>query len=215
MNVYYNAEYTGAWKDAYPISIGLIAENGKSLYLEFADVPLYAITPFVKENVMCDTYLYDEEYASIADAIEAGKQNGKLRGYQYKITTESTALQALNEWFESLLEERPEETIQLVSYCCHYDACILYNLYRGNIPSYLNKVCYDIIGLVSSYETQKDPNRSLSDKLKVPYTDDDMILLADKLGMPIGNYEKDSSIRYAQIIKNVYEGLQDFSKRYF
>lgn len=213
MNIYYNAEYTGAHEEAHLVSMGFIAENGEGLYLEFADVPPYSVNNYVREHIFTDTYLYDTEFADAEVAIDVAGRDCHDREQTFKVVTVSTAGQTISEWFKELLKEgKPGECIQLVSYCCHYDASLFYNLFRGVIPEYINLICYDIVGPVMHYVTDWNLDLSLSERLRNTLKDNHMEELAQNLGHPVRKYGKDSSIKYAEIIKNVYEGLREFGK---
>ena len=210
MNIYYNAEYTGAHEDAKLISMGFIAEDGSRLYLEFSDIPVYSVNSYIEENVFPDTYLYDRSYNGIEKATSAGAAD---LGDDYCIVTRSTAILVITQWFQEVLSGRPEgETIQLVSYCSHYDASLLYNLFQGYLPLYLNAICYDIVGLVMHYTTDWKIDLPLSARLRDTLRDSRMEELATDLGHPISNYSKNHALRHAEIIRNVYEGLKEFGK---
>lgn len=213
MNIYYNAEYTGAHEEAHLISMGFIAEDGRGLYLEFKDVPSYSINAYVFSNILPDTYIYDSTFTDPEIAAETAGSVCHANDQDFRIVTTSNAGQVIQQWFKELLSSYPQgETIQLVSYCCHYDACLFYNLFRGETPEYINMICYDIVGSVMHYMTDWVIDIPFSARLKDTLKNSNMEELAQKLGHPVRTYEKSTSIKYAEVIKNVYEGLEESRK---
>ena len=60
MNIYFDTEFTSLEKNAQLISIGLISEDGKEFYAEFASINTELINDWVMENVLMNTAKYGQ-----------------------------------------------------------------------------------------------------------------------------------------------------------
>lgn len=215
MNVYFSCEFTGLNEHAQLISLGMIASNGSSYYMEFLDVPMYLIQEASKPIVLNDTYLYGSGATSRADAQFAGEADALRYDFIYKAVLRDVAKYELLIWFDSLLDVCPaNERIQLVSYCSHYDTSLFLNLFGPLIPSYLNQVCYDILPDIINYRYNKssaDDKLSLADKVFAIYSNMTLDQLAQELECKPIDYTKDNSFKYAKLIKLIYEKLNMIS----
>ena len=152
MNIFYNAEYTGANQYAQPISMGFVAVMDvppytKRLYLEFNDIDDLIVTDTVREQIFPDTYIHDssDSDVNVESRYMQGQSDSDKLHYTYAVVNRQVAKHVINKWFREALIQSNEKQIQLVSCCCHYDATVLFNLYGGQFPEYLNPVVYDYI----------------------------------------------------------------------
>ena len=56
--VYLDTEFEGLYKDAKLISMGLVSDDGKELYLEFNDIDTNKQDEWIKQNVLGNTVYY-------------------------------------------------------------------------------------------------------------------------------------------------------------
>lgn len=208
MNIYFNAEYTGLNENAKLISLGFMTGDGEKLYIEVANVPQYLITPEIRAAILPDTYLYDTSIESFDDRIEAGEQAAEKYNYTYRVVYNDQIGGVVDKWFQSLLEDRTNEKIQLVSYCSHYDFCLLLNTFQGQIPEYLNPVCYDIYQdmIESLGEYGKPFSQRVDQTLSAAssfLTTGEVDGYMRKIDMP--EYPKDHSLKFAHLIKHIHE----------
>ncbi len=135
MIIFFDTEFTGLYRDAQLISIGIVAQNGQKFYGEFTDYASKSGRPIdkrVKDNVIKHTTAFDENFKS---QVESDNNCVFIRANEHYIK------HALSDWLEHF-----GESIQLISDVCHYDMFLFCDLFGGafNIPECVNPVCYDI-----------------------------------------------------------------------
>ncbi|MFD1990089.1 3'-5' exoribonuclease domain-containing protein [Paenibacillus nicotianae] len=149
--VFFDTEFTGLHQYTTLISIGLVAENGKSFYAEFTD--------YNKEQVKLDTWLLENVIDNLLmsdkkEAIECDKNGDHL---QYKGNTKFIA-KKLELWLNGLVGR---EKIEMWSDCLSYD-WVLFNQLFGHAFSIPNSVYYipfDICTLMKIKDVDPDINR--------------------------------------------------------
>lgn len=207
MNVYFNAEYTGLNENAKLISLGFITDDDERLYLEIANVPEYLISTQVREAVLPETYMYDITIENSTDRIEKGMTDSDKFVYTYEVIYGDQVSAIVDSWFKEQMEKRSAERIQLISYCCHYDFCLLLNTFQGVIPDYLNPVCYDIYQKLAD-QAEGDLTEKVQKSLELVSsyltTGETSSILE---GVVIPDYPKDHSLKFAHLIKNICEYL--------
>ena len=191
MNIYYNAEYTGLNEDSTLISAGFVADNGNKLYIEFADVPYYLINSYVDSEILPRTFLHawrSNSDKDINDCIQDGLDQSETEGFTYKVVNRSTAGATVASWIASQLNDE-DIYAHIVSYCGHYDFVLLLNLFRGDIPNYIDQRYYDIYN---------DLLRQYPDKA------DDPLAQFDSFSE---SYSKEHALCYASRIRDIYNKL--------
>lgn len=181
-NIYFDTEFTGLYKDTTLISLGLLTQDNKKLYLEFNDFNEHQCDDWIKKNVLDNLY-------SQKDVDEFVSQ--KLNTYGYGNRRENTLL--LKDWLDHLYEDE----IQLVSDCCHYDMVLFIDLFGSafDLPKYINPACHDINQDIAYYfnlTEKKAFDLSREDILK-EYKDE------------INDMKKHNSLYDAEVIKRVYD----------
>ena len=129
MFIYFDTEFTGLQKNTDLISIGMIAEDGKTFYAEFMDFDESKCDDWIKENITSE--LLHVRYPEIWEEGVADKQ---------VVGTKKEVMYALNDW----LQQFPE--IQFVSDVCHYDFVLLIDLFGSawDLPQNVSPVCHDV-----------------------------------------------------------------------
>ena len=130
MKIFFDTEFTGLHKNTTLISLGMIAEDGRTFYAEFLDYDNLQIDDWIRDNVIVNL----KYRTCIENWCNENTENFECVGYSYKIR------QWLKEWLEVY------ETVELVSDCCHYDMVLFIDIFGDAfcIPSYVNPVCHDI-----------------------------------------------------------------------
>ena len=138
MNLFFDTEFTGLRRNTTLISIGIVSENGKKFYAEFADYNRSQCDKWIKKNVICNLFLrqfpihrkFHPNFSKIIvdgekyELIDSGiyEMNGILEYSWRKIDGETTYVygdfcsisEALGEWLSQF------DSIQFISDVCHY-----------------------------------------------------------------------------------------------
>jgi len=169
MNLFFDTEFTGLHQNTTLISIGIVSEDNKKFYAEFADFDIDQCNNWIKENVLRNLYLPKlsgkDTLRETWDEIDRWKKNGylvvdgctvanKWFGNVYPTCkTNGNVKEVVGDksWVNACLQDWLSEfdTIQFVSDVCHYDFILLINLitYGGtaiDLPETISAVCHDI-----------------------------------------------------------------------
>ena len=132
MKIFFDTEFTGLHKNTTLISIGLIAENGKTFYAELTDYDESQVDDWIKKNVIDNLVMKYRD------------------GFYYYITNSETWVKGdkkkiadyLLEWLSQF------ETVEWVSDVCHYDFVLLIDLLYSHALKMPygkhNAACHDI-----------------------------------------------------------------------
>lgn len=138
MKIFFDTEFTGLHKNTTLISIGMIAEDGKTFYAEFTDYNEKQCNDWILNNVINNLKYNDKEdwccnYDN--DHLEVVGAKAYIR------------LQ-LKQWLLSNYDY-----IELVSDCCHYDMVLFIDIFGGafDIPSQICPACHDINQDIARY----------------------------------------------------------------
>lgn len=133
MNVYFDTEFTGLHKDTTLISIGLVAENGKTFYAEFSDYDTSQVDDWIQENVIDNL-----QFNHMSTHMSARQGCVEMKGPKKYVG------ECLRIWFDQFKE--PFGGVQLVSDVCHYDMVLLIDLFGSafDLPKCVNAACHDI-----------------------------------------------------------------------
>lgn len=135
MVLFYDFEMTGLHKNATPISIGIVSEDGKRFYAEFTDYDESQCDDWIKENVIKNLKL-----AGMGVGVSDTDENPPLR---IVMGDKRYIRQEANEWLQQFDE------IQFVSDVCHYDFVLLVDLLTNggtalDLPDNISAVCHDL-----------------------------------------------------------------------
>lgn len=144
--VFLDTEFTGLHKNTTLISIGLVAEDGKTFYGEFADYDKSQIDSWLQENVINNTlFLKDKDNEDSCT---------KLNKYQHVGAT-NTIRADLKDWFTQY------DSIEMWSDCLAYDWVLFNDLFGHafNIPKNVYYIPFDICTLFKLKGIDPDINR--------------------------------------------------------
>ena len=141
MNLYFDTEFESLTQDSKLISIGIVSEDDKELYLEFNDIDLESQSDWVKQNVLVNTIYYggvDVESVTSNDNYFVGNtQEVKYRLEEF-----------LNQFAD----------VQFFSDVCHYDFVKLIDLFGSafDLPNNVSPCCHDINQDIAKYYNISD-----------------------------------------------------------
>lgn len=183
MNLYFDMEFTGLHKDTTPVSIGIVAENGKKFYAEFSDYDESQCDNWIKENVLKYTILSGNDI--LAKRLGEDSETTVVLGGKADIQYE------LGEWIKQF------DSVQFISDVCHYDMVLLIDIFGGafDLPNNVSAVCHDINqDIAKHYEISE---REAFDKSR----EDIISELCG--GFIVG--DKHNALYDAEVIKAIYE----------
>ena len=180
--VFFDTEFTGLQKDTQLISIGLISEDGKEFYAEFASINTELLNDWIIENVLMNTAKYGE--INEIDIV--------VNESDYHFGTKEEIKEELLKWLDQFDE------VQLISDVCHYDMVLFIDIFGTafDLPEKVSPVCYDINQDIASHyeESQKQAfDRSREDIL-------------EEFGLTIIG-QKHNSLYDARVIQQIYNVL--------
>lgn len=139
MNIYFDTEFTGLHKNTTLISIGMIAENGRTFYAELNDYDKNQVNDWIKDNV-------------IANLVHGGKSFNHTFD---DCTSCSCVMSESKEHVKTELEKwlSQFDSVQLVSDVCHYDMVLFIDLFGSafDLPQNVNASCHDINQDIAKY----------------------------------------------------------------
>lgn len=143
MNLYFDMEFTGLKKDTTIISLGIVDQNGRNIYLEYTDYNRDDIDDWIRENVINNT-IFLKNRETEPRIIVKNKETVVLGDIEYN-------RKALKDW----LSLYSKEDIQFVSDTCHYDMVLLIDALYGHalkIPKNVSIDCHNINQDIASYK---------------------------------------------------------------
>jgi hypothetical protein len=135
--IFFDTEFTGLHQNTTLISIGLIAENGKEFYAEFADYDRTQVDDWIKENVIKN--LVNNPKRVITGDTECIKQ--ELKVWLYDVSS--------------------GEDLEMWSDCLSYDWVLFCQIFKHafNIPKCVYYIPFDICTLFKIYGFDPDISR--------------------------------------------------------
>ena len=136
MRVYFDTEFEGLYRNAKLISLGLVSEDDKELYIEFNDIDVNNQSDWIKQNVLINTIYYGGKDVSIITEEE-----------NYFVGNREQICGVLRNWFKQFPE------VQLVSDVCHFDMVLFIDIFRTafDLPSNINSSCHNINQDIAKY----------------------------------------------------------------
>lgn len=131
-NIFFDTEFTGLYKNAKLISIGLVADItdecvDTQFYAEFTDYDCAEVhdNTWLEENVI-NNLIVNQKNLSYIDNYHIGRKEDIKIG--------------LNHWLSQF------EQVQLISDVCHYDMTLFIDIFGGafDIPKNVSPVCHDL-----------------------------------------------------------------------
>lgn len=186
MNIYVDLEFTGLKKNTSIISIGMVDERGRSLYVEYTDYNKEDINDWLENNVI--KHCLFNHYKELEPTVTV--IGDTIVGVGDKEFNRKTILDWLSKY----------KDIQFVSDVCHYDMVLLIDaLYDDalSIPSNTSAVCYDINHDIARYF-------KISPKEAFNRTRENIV---QKELKRLNEIKKHNALYDAQVIKLIYEKL--------
>jgi len=120
MKVFFDTEFTGLHQNTTLISIGLIAEDGRTFYAEFTDYDKSQVDDWIQNNVIANLIVHPD------------------REFYQRVTDRDAIYKGPSNFIRSVLEDWLEqfEQVEMWSDCLSYD-WVLFNQLFGhafNIP---------------------------------------------------------------------------------
>ena len=141
MKVFFDTEFTGLHQETTPISIGLIAENGKTFYGQFTDYDKSQVDDWIQKCVINQLPATPQELYAMADTV--------AYGCRAQVAT------MLKNWLSQFDE------VEMWSDCLSYDWVLFNQLYGHafNIPKNVYYIPFDICTLFKAKGVDPDINR--------------------------------------------------------
>ena len=131
MKVFMDTEFTGLHKGTTLISIGLVAENGKSFYAELTDYDKSQVDDWLEENVISHLYLDKAQYdRRLRDSYDEVESVGTADHVKHEL-----------EWWLKQFDD-----IEIWSDCLSYDWVLFNNIFGTafDIPKNVYYIPFDI-----------------------------------------------------------------------
>lgn len=153
MKIFFDTEFTGLHKDTTLISIGLVAENGRTFYAELTDYDRSQIDDWLQENVIDNLYLHKRLY-TMEEVMKASVLDDHVEMRDDK----QCVAEYLTLWLESF-----NEPIEIWSDCLSYDWVLFNDLFGHafNIPKNVYYIPFDICTLFKLRDVDPDINREV------------------------------------------------------
>ena len=232
MVLFYDFEMTGLHKNTTPISIGIVSEDGKKFYAEFADYDRNQCNDWILENVIAHMRFREPMFEEYAQDFVRINNIGKGEAYipydrpksHYIITSDKNILyEKTYSVFHAKIDEKGNaevfgdcdcvrlslvkwisqfDTIQFVSDVCHYDFVLLIDLLTNG------GTALDLPDNISAvcHDTNQDTAAyfEVSDRDAFDMNREEIL---DRLTGYRVVGEKHNSLHDAEIIKEIYEEI--------
>jgi len=181
--IYLDTEFEGLYKDAKLISLGLVSDDGKELYVEFNDIEVDKQDDWIKQNVLANTVYY------------GGKNVDTITNeFNYFVGNKEQINGVLRNWLSQF------DKVQIVSDVCHYDFVQFIDIFGTafDLPKNVSASCHDINQDIATYYYITDEeafNVGREDILN-----DNGIIL---------DGEKHNALYDAKVIKEIYNIVND------
>lgn len=191
INIFFDTEFTGLHKNTILISIGCVAEDGRTFYAEFTDYDKSQCDDWINKNVIGNLHL---------NRYGCNEDWNKMEVYCDTAITEIY----LAEWL------RQFDLVQFVSDVCHYDFVLLIDLFGTafNLPKNVCAACHDINQDIAKYYGISE--REAFDKSR----EDILMDCIEFNGMSSVKGDKHNALYDAKVIREIYQILNnmDFNK---
>ena len=131
--IFFDFEFTGLHKLTTPISLAMVAEDGRSFYAEFTDFDKFQIDDYVRENVLSKRLLRD---FNVGTDYQPDSDEVIMKGDIDKIYT------AVNKW----LSTYAQDGVQMWGDMLAYDWVLFINIFGNGqaLPSFIDVIPLDL-----------------------------------------------------------------------
>lgn len=148
MKIFFDSEFTGLHQKTTLISIGCVAENGKTFYAECRDYDEDQVDDWLQDNVLSNLAL--------------GDRDTPISGHQVATSIVKCNTENLAGWIKQWVQDYlPSETLEMWCDCLAYDWVLFCELFGGamNLPDYIYYIPFDICTLMKMKGIDPDVNR--------------------------------------------------------
>lgn len=162
MNLFFDCEFTGLNRSTTLISLGIVAEDGRKFYAEFADYDRSQCDDWIRTNVIANLILPKNITPSFYNKfVDRCKREGyalknqdnpahrwpwglwyvRYKEFETQVCgVTQTVVDELRAWLSQF------GSVQFVSDVCHYDFVLLIDLFGTafDLPKNVNPACHDI-----------------------------------------------------------------------
>ncbi|WP_312433539.1 3'-5' exoribonuclease domain-containing protein [Lacrimispora sp.] len=198
MNIYFDTEFTGLHKNTTLISLGCVAEDGKTFYAEFDDYEKEQCNDWIQENVIKNLKIAEkhiDRWTHYTPILLSDSSVSDLRdGYCPNMKGSKTEVR--DEFVQWLLQF---DSVQFVSDVSHYDFVLLIDLFGTafDLPENVSASCHDINQDIARH--YGIPEREAFDKSREE-------IVAESPNVQIYG-DKHNALYDARVIKAIYEKL--------
>lgn len=145
VNIYFDTEFTGLHQNTTLISIGCVAEDGRTFYAEMNDYDSRQVDEWIKENVIAHLRFYRQKESNPLIDLEHHAMKGDVWEVQ----------SSLREWLAQF------ETVEVWSDCLAFDWVLFCTLFGGamEIPKNVYYIPFDLATLFKIKGIDPDINR--------------------------------------------------------
>lgn len=188
MKLFFDMEFTGLRKDTTVITLGIVDQNGRSIYTEYTDYDKKQIDNWLKKNVLANTMYLKNNNIEYINYFE--------KGNTICVGDTNKNRKHILEW----LAFYDNEEIQFVSDVSHYDMVLLIDILFGHaleIPKNICAACHDINHDIARY-------KNISIKEAFDFSREDL-LTSEELQKIEG--EKHNALYDAKVIRAIYNKI--------
>ena len=193
MKVFFDTEFTGLHPGTTLISIGCVAEDGRTFYAELTNFNVKDCDEWIRENVIANLSLIS---LTSNDAILGHSTSTDTSSDKMKLCGDADIVREyLTEWL------KPYSRVELVSDVCYFDMVLFVGVFGHSfsLPDNVSASCHDI-------------NQDIADFMDCAESiafDTNREDLAKQFGF-VDDGEKHNALHDALIIKAIYEGIKDY-----
>ena len=180
MKIFFDTEFTGLHKNTTLVSLGCVAEDGRTFYAEFTDYDKSQCDGWIKKNVL--------EFL----CLNGLGGNEDLKGTKVRGSAEMVK-NYLKEWLSGF------DSVQFVSDVSHYDFVLLIDLFGTafDLPENVCAACHDINQDIAQHYGISE--RGAFDKSREE-------IVAELCSLPIEGV-KHNALYDAEVIKAIYQEI--------
>lgn len=153
MRVYFDTEFTGLHQDTTLVSIGCVAENGRTFYAEFTDYDRGQVDDWLRNNVL--THIQWPEYHLPESDVEAHFSYDQYPACVWGFGKREHVADFLADWLQEF------GPVEMWSDCLAYDWVLFCQLFGGafGIPKNVYYIPFDLATLLKVNGVDPDVSR--------------------------------------------------------
>ncbi len=198
MKIYFDTEFTGLHKNTTLISLGCVAEDGKTFYAEFDDYAKEQCNDWIQENVIKNLNIHGKKTDKWAHYIPVSSSgfsvSVKANGYSLYMSGNKVEVKV-----EFICWLSQFESVQFVSDVSHYDFVLLIDLFGTafDLPENVSASCHDINQDIARHY-------GISEREAFDKSREEIVSESSDNSIP---RDKHNALYDAKVIKAIYEKL--------